>query len=249
MSMQELSQSISINNNSETGILVLHGFTGTPLTMMPQIDRFNQEKFNIEAPLLKGHGTKWQDMLKLKYIDWVNDAEEALLRLKKSSKNIFITGISMGGTLACYLAEKYPEIKGLVLINHAVFINDWRLFFLPVIKNIIKASYGIANDIKKEGVKEIAYETVTRNATYELLQLIKNVKNNFNKITQPVLIFKSLKDHVIKLKSAEYTLNNIYSEKVEIIWLNNSYHVATLDNDSGLISEKSVQFIKDFDRT
>lgn len=237
-------RTISIKKKSKTGVLVIHGFSGTPLSLEPLINSLEKKGFNIEAPLLKGHGTKWEDSINVKYADWTDDVESSFMKLKKRVKNIFVAGLSMGGTLALQLAQSHEDIKGIILINHAIFINDLRLFFNPLFKFFIPSAKGIAGDIKKPKTKEIAYDYVSSKASDELVKLIKEVKANMSCVDQPLLIFKSKTDHVIKIKSVFYTIKKVSSGKIEIFYLNDSYHVATLDNDSGFISKKTIEFIE-----
>lgn len=77
-----------------------------------------------------------------------------------------------------------------------------------------------------------------------MLQLLKEVRKELYLINQPVLMFKSKEDHVIPARSTTYTYDRISSQDKEIIWLENSYHVATLDYDKDLIIDKSLEFIK-----
>ncbi|MBN2545547.1 MAG: alpha/beta fold hydrolase [Spirochaetes bacterium] len=244
MNLIDIVKPISYDNKSDTSVLCIHGYSGTNLSMLPLIKGLNKAGFNVEAPVLRGHGTVWQESEKVKFGDWLDDVENAYIELKKKSKHVFLAGLSMGGTLACYLAGKYSEIKGAVLINHAIYINDPRLFLLPVAKFFLRSSKGVVGDIKKEGVSEPGYEILSTKATHEFIKLIDLVKKNLYKVKQPLLIFKSKEDHVIKVRSVDYTLRNISSENVRVVWLENSYHVATLDNDADLILKKTIEFIK-----
>jgi carboxylesterase len=154
-----------------------------------------------------------------------------------------VAGLSMGGLLALYLAQKYPDIKGIILINHAIFFVDKKIHLVPFLKNIIKQSKGVGNDIKDKKQDEKPYPIIPTAGVMELLKLVKLVKSIHHKIKQPTLIFKSVEDHVVSFKSAEYTYDNIYSLDKEIIWLKNSYHVATMDYDKDLIVQRIIEFI------
>jgi carboxylesterase len=236
-------ESFSFKGKSKIGILLIHGFTSNPLSLEPIAKSFAKNNFNIELPLLPGHGTKWQDLNKVKYTDWINTLEISLLELSKRSDHIFTFGLSLGGVLALYLTEHHSKIDGLVLVNDALLLSDPRLFFLPIIRFFTPASNAIGEDIKKPGVTEKSYDKNPLNGLYELIKLKKIVKKNLNKIICPVLSFKSKEDHVVPIKSSIYTLKKISSKNKELIWLNNSYHVATLDYDQDIIIEKSIKFI------
>ncbi len=235
---------LSYKCDSKTGILLIHGFTGNPYSLRPIADYFIKQNFNIEMPLLPGHGTKWQDLNKVKFRGWINTAEFSLLELSKHADKIFVFGLSMGAVIALHLAAHHSKIKGIILINDGLILNDPKLFFVPFLRFFIKSSKSIGEDIKKPGVKEKSYNKNPINGVYQLLKLQKYVKKNLYKVNCPALLFKSKIDHVVPVKSTKYTFKKISSKNKELVWLNNSYHVATLDYDQNIILEKSIEFIK-----
>lgn len=230
-------------SKSEIGVLVIHGITSTTSSMKYLAEQFADADYNVELPGLKGHGTKWQNMNSIKYSDWINDLEIALSKLKKRSNKIFLCGLSLGGGLALYLAGKHPEIAGSILINHASKFKHPMLWFIPIIKLFIKSVPAVASDIKDPNSKEIAYDRTSTNGLNEMMKMLKEVKKMQPNILQPVLIFKSKEDHVVPIISATFTMEEIGSKDKELIWLENSYHVAPLDYDKKFIVKKSLDFI------
>ena len=101
------------------GALVLHGFTGSPQSMRPLAEAFAAAGFTTELPLLPGHGTSVEDMLKTSWADWSAAAEAAYLDLASRCDKVVVAGLSMGGTLTLWLATRHPEIAGIVPINAA----------------------------------------------------------------------------------------------------------------------------------
>ena len=53
------------------------------------------------------------------------------------------------------------------------------------------------------------------------------------------------RDHVLSPENGPHLLEKLGSEDKELVWLENSYHVATLDNDADLIAERTTRFIRD----
>ncbi len=249
MSIKDYARPISLKGKLNTGILLIHGFTGCNVSMKYLSEKLNKQGFAIESPCLAGHGTTWEDLDRVSHNDWFIDVENALNDLKKRCKTVFVAGLSMGGLLAMYLAQKYPDIAGIVLINHALFFNDRRFNLVPYIKNFVKTTAGTGNDIKDKTQDEKPYDTVPSQGAYELYKLVQLIKSVHHKVKQPVLIFKSIEDHVISFKSAEYTYDKIASTDKEIIWLKNSYHVATMDYDKDIIVQKTLEFIKRLGQT
>lgn len=234
----------SFTSNSLVGVLVLQGFTGSTSSVYPLGEYLAKSGFNVEGPRLAGHGTKWQDLNHVHYIDWLVDVEQGLEKLKQRCTTIFVAGLSMGGALSLYLAEKYPDIKGIILINNAIFIEDPRAFLLPVLRFLIQSTPGISSDIKDPNQKEVSYNRTPTKGVYEMSKLFKFVRMILNRINQPLLIFKSREDHVLSKEHALWVYDHVLSQNKEMIWLENSYHVATMDYDKEIIFQKSVEFIK-----
>jgi carboxylesterase len=237
-------ESFSHRENSNVGILISQGFTGTTSSVIYLAKFFAGKGYNVECPRLTGHGTRWEELNTVRYTDWINDIEQAYAKLKQDSEKFFVAGLSMGGALALYLQEMHPEIKGGILINHALVFEDPRIGFLPVLKYFIKSTPAISNDIKDPSKKELAYDRTPTAGTHEMIKLTKVIIENLGKVHQPQLIFKSKEDHVIPLKNVQFTLDRISSKEKDVIWLENSYHVATMDFDKDLICEKSLEFTK-----
>jgi len=226
---------------NRVGVLVSHGFTGTTQSMRPIGEAFAEAGYTVCGPRLKGHGTHYEDMEKTTYHDWIASIEEGYQWLKERCDTIFMCGLSMGGTLSLYMAEKYRELKAIILINAAVDIPDMQPATEMKGTRFIDA---IGSDIKKEDVQELAYEKTPVQSIRELLELMNQVHENLEQVTCPTYIFVSDEDHVVPPDNAQIIYNGIQSDTKELFSLHESYHVATLDNDQELIIEKSLEIIK-----
>ena len=244
MNLKKYHQPFSYMTKSEIGVLVIHGLTSTTSSMKFLAEQFADEGYNVELPRLSGHGTKWQDMNSTKYTDWINDVEKGLKKLQERCSKIFLCGLSLGGELALYLTGKHPEISGTILINHTSKFTNPKFWFVPLLTKLIRSIPAIASDIKDPNSKEYAYDRTPTNGINEMLKLIKEVDKMQSNILQPCLIFKSKGDHAVPKISATYTMKKLGSKDKELIWLENSYHVAPLDYDKELIAKKSIEFIQ-----
>jgi carboxylesterase len=151
----------------------------------------------------------------------------------------------MGGSLTLRLAEQHgSEISGIVLVNPAVHSERADRHLLPIVSRLLKSFPGVSNDIAKPGQDEVAYKRLPLKAASSLAQLWKIVKSDISKVNQPVLLFRSLQDHVVEASNAQWILDHISSTDKEEILLENSFHVATLDYDAELIETASADFIK-----
>ncbi|WP_053220141.1 alpha/beta hydrolase [Virgibacillus senegalensis] len=229
---------------NEIGVLVLHGFTGTTQSMRYLGEQFADEGFTVLGPRLEGHGTDPEDMEASTYEDWINTVEEGLATLKEECSKLFVAGLSMGGTLALYLAEQHPEINGILPINAAVEIPAMAENYRELSQTDTRFVSGIGSDIKRAGVKELAYEKTPVKSMGEIISLMELVRENLDKIQTPTLVFSSVEDHVVPPENSKLIYDSISSNEKTLLPLESSYHVATLDNDKEVIANKAIQFIK-----
>ena len=233
------------HDGSSTGVLLIHGFTSSPQSLRPWAEHLAAQDMTVRLPRLPGHGTTWQEMNRTRWEDWYAAADRDFRELHECCDQVFIGGLSMGGGIALALAQEHgPRVSGLVLVNPAVLFKDWRVRFVPLLKNVVGGLEAIANDIKKEGVTELAYSHTPLKAGHSQLVAWKNLTRDLPEVTQPVLLLRSEEDHVIPAESSAMVLSRISSQDVTEIVLHDSYHVATLDNDAPRIFDESVAFIE-----
>lgn len=227
------------------GVLLLHGFTGSPKSMKPWGEFLASHGYTVRVPRLPGHGTKWQDMNITTWQDWYAEADRAFREISSRCEQVFVMGLSMGGSLTLRLAEmKGDAISGIVLVNPAVHSERPDRFALPIIKHVIGSFPGISNDIAKPDQDEGAYDRIPLKAAHSLTHLWAAVKADITAVTQPLLLFRSSVDHVVEASNAAWILSHVASSDVREVVLMNSFHVATLDNDADLIHTESLEFVQ-----
>lgn len=233
------------HDGGKTGVLLCHGFTGSPKSVRPWAEHLAEHDLSVRAPRLPGHGTRWQDMNLTTWEDWYAELQRAFEDLSTRCDSVFACGLSMGGTLSLRLAEDHGDrIAGLVLVNPAVHSERPDRFLLPILKHFVPAFPGISNDIKKPGQDEGAYTKLPLRAAASLTECWRVLKADITKVNQPILLFRSLDDHVVEPSNAAWILANVASNDVQEVVLTESYHVATIDNDAGTIFAGSLDFIE-----
>ena len=227
------------------GVLLSHGFTGSPVSIVPWGQYLAERGYAVSVPLLPGHGTTWQEMCETRFDDYCQALEQEFEKLKARSDVVVVGGLSMGGALAIWLAEQRPqEIAGLVLVNPAIASANKQLLAVPVLKHLVKAMPAIGDDIKKPGVSEYAYAKTPLKPLHSMVHAWKQIREDLPNVTAPLLMFRSAEDHVVDPTSAPIILGGVSSRDVTERMLANSYHVATLDNDAAQIFEESEDFIR-----
>jgi carboxylesterase len=226
------------------GVLLVHGFTGSPASMKPWGQALAERGCAVEVPLLPGHGTRWQDLNKVTWGDWYAEAETAFERLRADCDSVVVAGLSMGGCLVLRLAEeRQGQVAGILLVNAFLSSIRTELTLLPVLKYAVPSVRGVVNDIKKPDQDEHGYDRLPLKGLAEVTAMWKVVVPDLKLVTQPLLSFRSEDDHVIDPSSSATLLHGVSSTDLEERTLANSYHVATLDNDAERIFSESAEFI------
>jgi carboxylesterase len=233
------------DDRGAVGVLLVHGFTGSPQSLRGWADHLVEAGHSVELPLLPGHGTSWQDANRTTFDDWLAAAAGALADLRQSCRAVVVAGLSMGGTLTLRLAELHPEaMAGIVLVNPSVLTKRKDAPFSAVIKYVMPSFPPIANDIAKPGVEEIGYDRLPVRAFDTLRRAWTVVRRDLPKVTAPTRLLHSRVDHVVEPVNSEVILGAISATDVTEVVLEKSYHVATLDYDAELIYAESVRFIE-----
>ena len=238
------------HDGGSVGVLLCHGFTGTPQSLRPWAEHLAAAGLTVALPRLPGHGTTLAEANLTHWEDWYAELDRTFAQLRERCDQVFVMGLSMGGTLAIRLAEVHgDDVAGLVLVNPSLLTKRPDRFLLPVLRWVVPTWPGIASDIKKPGATELAYDKIPVKASYQLTRLWLTTRNDLAKVTQPVLIFRSREDHVVEPDSCEMFHAKASSTDVREVVLENSYHVATLDNDAPTIFEGSVEFVRELAKT
>ena len=233
------------HDGGPVGVVLSHGFTGTPASVRPWADHLAAAGFTVRLPLLPGHGGTWQETNRSRWPQWYGAIEQAYNEVAARCDTVFAAGLSMGATLVTRLAEqKGDAIAGLVLVNPAFGTQRFDAKFAPYISWLVKSRPSIGGDIKKPGVEEPANERTPVVAFASLTKLWKATVADLAKVTAPIRMYRSIEDHVVDPLSARLLKTGATSTAVEEILLHNSYHVATLDNDAPLIFDGTVEFIQ-----
>ena len=82
------------------GILLMHGFTGSPAHMRMLADDLAERGYTVRSICLPGHASTEEDMAKESWQSWLQAAKTAVLEMKKTCKTVTVCGLSMGGVLA-----------------------------------------------------------------------------------------------------------------------------------------------------
>lgn len=228
------------------GAVLSHGLTGMPGSMRPWGEALADAGLTVRIPRLPGHGTRWQDANRVSWQDWYAELERAFDDVRSRCERVFIMGLSMGGTLALRLAQQRgDDVAGVVVVNPSLFTTRKDAKLLPLVRWLVPSFPPVGNDIKKADTIEPAYERLPVKAAYQLAQLWKVTNADLHRLTQPLLTFTSRDDHVVEPANSERLLAGAASTDKRQVVLEDSFHVATMDNDLPVIVSETVAFVRE----
>lgn len=256
MKVREGAESFTFKKG-DVSCLLIHGFTGSPWEMREMGEYLASKDITVIAPRLPGHGTEPEDMYNTGWQDWYGEVEKAYNEAKKNSSEVFCAGLSMGGLLTLHLAT-HQGLKGIIPLAAPVYLREIKLLFLPILRSplgkIIQKFYKydkeVGKDIKDESVKDklICYDKTPIPCAVSLVELMNHTRQDLEKITVPALIMQSKYDHTVPPGNAKYIHQKIKSKEKEVIILENSYHVITVDHDKEKVFSETYKFIEKYSK-
>lgn len=251
-------------HGSKTGILLIHGLGGTPVEMRYIANGLNRAGYTVYCCQLAGHCGTIDDLKKSTWKDWVQSVEISLEKLSYCD-NIFVGGLSAGSLLALHLAEKYPEkIKGSILYSPTILLNGWSMPFYMKYLYYIRPSmiffdmllaerypHGIKDDRVRGMIVQSMQNNTTEAGTFytplstmiQFNSLSAYMRKRLKNITTPLIAFHPRDDDFADISNSYEIINNV-SGKSELVVLDDSYHIITLDRQRSFVLYKSQEYIR-----
>ncbi|MFZ2359518.1 MAG: alpha/beta fold hydrolase [Anaerolineae bacterium] len=232
------------------GVLLLHGYTGSPPEMRLLGEYLHSRGMTVLAPLLPGHGTTVDDMNRSRWRDWTGCAQQALAELRRRCPLVFVGGLSMGTLLTLYLAEQHADLPGAMLYSPALKVAERRLALAPLAKHFVRSLPKGANadqDLTDPSAAQHlwSYEENPVAAAAELLALRRQVQRRLAQVACPLLIVHSTHDPAIRPDSAQAVYDGVSTPAAHktLLTLHNSGHVLLVDSEWEYVAEQTARFI------
>ncbi|MCX7156085.1 MAG: alpha/beta fold hydrolase [Rhodocyclales bacterium] len=258
--------------HGDDAVLLVHGLTGTPAEMRAVAKRLTKQGFSVMCPQLAGHCGSVGALKRSKWQDWYKTVESAFEALKLTHERVYVTGLSMGALMALKLAEeKGSRVSGLGLLSTTFFYDGWnmphqrRKWLLPMViysplRYFISWKETAPYGIKCERTRAMVHAVLTNRdaqaaekvgifrtpavTIHESIRLIRATRKALPGVHAPTLIVHANEDDMASVKNAHYVANRISSNKVETFFVDDSYHVLTLDKRKYDIAHRLADFFR-----
>lgn len=241
------SQAVLRISNREKGVLLLHGFKGSPFEMKYLGEKLSQQGYSISIPRLPGHGTSIADMTRNTDRDWQTSAREALVELKSYCNEVSVVGLSMGGILAILLAREYT-VQKLALLSVPCSIKEKSIYLAPLVglfKDILPGEDVTKGLVSEEArrIHESYSSGIPVKQSWHLFRLIRRGMKALPGLDSDILLMQSRNDRVIPPHSMDYIYNAVSSQKKEKIFLGKSDHAITADLEKEFVAQQVTAFL------
>jgi len=226
------------------GVFLSHGYTATTAEVRLFAKRLHEKGFSVGGPLLAGHGSRPEDLNRVTWQDWVESGEKAYGQLKSRCENIFLGGESMGGLVALYLANRHPEVRGVMLYAPAIKLT---ISTMDRIKLLVGSSFMpfAKRDSMDASDKWQGYHPeLPTKGIVQLLKFQDAVKKILPQIKQPIIIFQGRKDTTVDPAAGEMILSSVRSNIKEHHWMENSTHPILIDVELDKVTDLSLRFME-----
>jgi carboxylesterase len=222
----------------DVGVLLIHGFCGTPPEMRGLGEHLALSGFRVRGTLLPGHGTTPEDLVGYNWRDWVAGARRDLEELKKKSSAVCVAGQSMGGTISLALAEADPEIRAVATMSALLRLPARTELLLQYGRFVRRWHYPDRDSVDLTDVSAVgklrSYNKRSMKSHYDLLQLMRQVRAHLPQVTAPTLVLHGMRDALVPPNNAELIRSGV-SGPVEVAYFERSGHAMTVDVDHGEI--------------
>ena len=227
------------------GVLLIHGFTGSPAELLPLGEFLNRADFTVLAVRLAGHGTNEKNLSRTTCEDWFNSVLDGYAILKSFCDKIFVVGHSMGSLLALKISA-VKRVDKLVTLSPPIFIDeDLHVEQLPP-RSDCENQFAFKPRRKLKNVPPAVNETYRKIplvSVHEFLKLRDEVTKNLPKVQSPLLVMHAEDDHTAKFESAQFVLNSVASTEKFLITTKHGGHLIPLTDGRDFIFEKILEFL------
>jgi carboxylesterase len=234
---------------NHVGVLLTHGFTGTPKEMRWMGEYLNREHgFTTLGIRLTGHATRPEDMIRSRYTDWQASVEDGFHMLSGMAKNIYLCGLSMGGILSLYSSSRLA-VRGVVAMSTPYRLpDDPRLKFVRLLSNVQpympkseEEGAGWFGDAWKD--YHVSYGRNPVRSIAELNELLGEMRAALPVIKVPVLLIHSRNDDYVVKDSMERIYADLGTPDKQMMWVEGAGHVITEEPIRELVFKAAADFI------
>ena len=232
------------SQKGDTGILLIHGLSGTPSEVQPLGDYLSAKGISTLGPWLKGHDTTPKDLAETRWQDWAESVKEAYDSLLNRCSKVFVGGLSMGALQALHLSALFP-VAGVISMAAPIRIFDFRFNGIAFFRFLQWRTSNLTGGIlDPQAPTHQTYPYVATKSLYELKKFMSQVREDLPRVTAPALVVQGRKDSMVPPPNGDLVYQALGSRQKHLLYLDRSDHVVTMDWDKQVLFERAFKFIQ-----
>ncbi|MGT2477023.1 alpha/beta hydrolase [Paraburkholderia terrae] len=256
------------NEGDGHAVLMLHGLSSSPLELRYLARFLNDEGFTTCVPVLNGYtaGSKEQAME-----HWLEAAIREYDALAARYERVSICGLSIGAALSLSLVHRRPQAQAVALLSLTLAYDGWAIPWYRFLLNWAyysplrsryryreSAPYGLRNDalrakiaraMERDDFSEVGPSTISLPALHEASRLAASVRSQVRAIRNDCLIIHAIDDETSSPRNPRFVASSIGSTFLRTIWLDDSYHMITSDNEREIVARETALFLRESEIT
>lgn len=247
-----------------TGVLLFHSLGGNPIELRFVAQALAREGYTVYCPLVPGMGGGTDVSGLSTRANWLDAVKEAHDELSAHCDTVLVGGVSAGCMLALRLTEERPDkVQGLMLFAPTFWPNGWaipktmHLFKLirhKVVSSLIRLRQRPPYGIKDERLRNFVLESFKSDErpiedllgrggklVWEFRRLAREARRNLGKLKHRMIVFHPREDDQSDISNA-MIIQREAGGLVEMLVLDDCYHMVTLDRQRGIVADRAVEF-------
>jgi len=221
--------------SGELGVLLIHGFCGTPPEMRDLGEHLAAAGFRVHGAMLPGHGATPEEMERTGWQDWLAGAQADLDALKRECRVVFCAGQSMGGTLSLLLAARNPDVAAVATCAALVDLGRSTALQIQLGRRLLRWHYPDRSSVdlwNREAVQRLrSYNRRSMKSHVDLLRLYRLARRSLPEISQPALVLHGRRDGTVPHGNAEIIRRGI-GDNATVRYFDRSGHAMSIDVDA-----------------
>ncbi|CAG9268850.1 alpha/beta hydrolase [Paraburkholderia caribensis] len=256
------------NEGDGHAVLMLHGLSSSPLELRYLARFLNDEGFTTCVPVLNGYTAGSQEQAMEQWLDAATREYDALAA---RYERVSICGLSIGAALSLALVHRRPQAQAVALLSLTLAYDGWAIPWYRFLLNWAyysplrsryryreSAPYGLRNDalrakiaraMERDDFSEVGPSTISLPALHEASRLAASVRSHVRAIRNDCLIIHAIDDETSSPRNPRFVASSIGSTFLRTIWLDDSYHMITSDNEREIVARETALFLRESEIT
>lgn len=249
---------------NDHAVLLLHGLSSSPAELRFLSRALVEEGFVTHTPELPGYSAGRGHT---RMEQWIGAAVAEFDALAARHQHVSVCGLSMGATLAAAVAQQRPTARALLLLSITLSYDGWAIpwyrflldyaYYTPLRSRYRYREhepYGLRNEalrskiarvMQRDEISEVGPAFIAMPALHEATRLANSVRSKLKSISTDCLIIHAIDDETSSPHNARYVVANVGASFLRTIWLDDSYHMITSDNEREVVARECALFLRE----